>query len=90
MDTIEYKAAKIYTLQKDLKVRIGPGINYPQKYYKELNSDSKKNAYDQLFAVLKAGTKVVAIKVINSNGQIWLKIPTGYVLAKTEKEIYIK
>jgi len=46
MDTIEYKAAKIYTLQKDLKVRIGPGINYPQKYYKELNSDSKKNAYD--------------------------------------------
>lgn len=42
----EYKAAKVYTLQKDLKVRTGPGTIYSQKYYKELSPDFKKRAYD--------------------------------------------
>jgi len=43
---IKYKAAKVYTLQKDLKVRTGPGTIYPQKYYKDLNPDFKTRAYD--------------------------------------------
>lgn len=87
---IKYKAAKVYTLQKDLKVRTGPGTIYPQKYYKDLNPDFKTRAYDQLFAVLKTGSKIVAMKVITNNNEIWLKIPVGYILAKNEKEIYIK
>ena len=87
---IEYKAAKVYTLQKNLKVRSGPSTAYAQKYYKELSPDLKKKAYDQLFAVLKAGSKIVAIKVITNKNEVWLKIPVGYILAKNEKEIYIK
>ena len=86
---INYKAGKTYTLQVNVKVRNGAGQNSPQKLYEELSAAYKKNAFEQMFAVLKAGTRVVALKVINNNGEVWLKTPVGYLCAKTLKEIYI-
>jgi hypothetical protein len=85
----EYKAAKVYTLKKDIKVRKGAGLNRPQKLYSELTPKGRTNAYEQKYAVLKAGSKVVSIKVIKNGKEVWLMTPDGYILAQTEKETYI-
>ena len=84
-----YKAAKTYTLQKDLKVRKGPGTNYAQKQFTELTQAGKSMAYIKKFAVLRAGSKVTCMKVIDNDKEIWLRIPDGYILAQSEKEIYV-
>lgn len=84
-----YRAGRTYILVKDLKVRTGPGVNYSQKYYKELLAQDRAKAYDQLFAVLKSDSKIVAMKVITNGNEVWIKFPSGYVLAKRNKEIFI-
>ena len=86
---IDYKAGKKYILKKAIKVRSKPSTNSPQKYTQDLVGSDKQNAFDQLFAVLKPDTKIVVMKVIRSNGETWIKIPSGYVLASTAKETYI-
>lgn len=86
---IDYKAGKRYILKKAIKVRSKPSVNSPQKYTAELVGADKQNAYDQLFAVLKPDTKIVAMKVIRENGETWIKIPSGFILAQTAKETYI-
>ena len=86
---INYKAGKSYILNRAIKVRTKPSINSPQKYYQDLMSQDKANAYDQLFAVLKPNTKVIAMKVIKTGNQVWIKIPSGYICAQNNKEIYI-
>lgn len=86
---IDYKMGKKYTVQTAVKVRTKPSINSPQKYTQDLVGSDKRNAFDQLFAVLRPETQIVVMKVIRSNGETWIKIPSGYVLASTAKETYI-
>ena len=62
---IEYKAAKVYILKRDIKVRKGAGLNCPQKLYSELTPKGRANAYEQKYAVLKTGSKVVSIKALD-------------------------
>lgn len=86
-----YTVNNTYTLQEDMKVRTGAGTIYAQKRYNALTADGKKNAYRQTYAVLKKGTKVTALRVIkNSNTDIWLQIPSGYVCAVSGNNVYIK
>ena len=61
-----YKAGKTYILKKPVKVRKGAGLDTPQKYYNDLTPKGKTNAFNQLFAVMKANTKIVAIKVVEN------------------------
>ena len=81
-----YKVGKNYTLQTRLKVRTGAGTNYAQKKVKNLTSGGKKAAVWKGFndgAVFEKSTVVTALQVeILSNGNIWIKVPSGWVLGR--------
>ena len=86
-----YDVGKIYTLQYAMRVRTGAGTNYKQKKREELTESGKKNAKKGTYAKLKKGTKVKCQKtVVLKNGDIWMKIPSGYVCAKDKEKVYIK
>ena len=55
------------------------GTNYPIKKYSELTEDGKKHAYKQQNAVLKKGTRVTCLKMVESGTNLWLKIPSGFI-----------
>ena len=80
----------VYTLQTALNVRDGAGTNFRIKKYEELSEDGKLHAYKRTNAVLKKGTRVTCKDVIEENGNIWLKIPSGFVAAIHDGNIYIK
>lgn len=86
----KYIKGKNYTLQVDLNVRTGAGISYKIKTYNELTEDGKRHAYKQEYSVLQKGTIVTCLDVIKNGNDIWLKIPSGYVAAIYQNEIYIK
>lgn len=87
---IMYTVGKNYTTQVNLNVRAGAGIDNRIKYYNELTEDGKKHAYEQEKAVLKKGTTVTVLSVlIDANGNIWLKIPSGYIAGKFEGKTYV-
>lgn len=85
-----YIVGKNYTLQVDLNVRYGAGTNYGIKKYNELTEDGKRHAYKQEYSVLQKGTIVTCLDIIKNENDIWLKIPSGYVAAIYQNEIYIK
>lgn len=84
----QYKAGGSYILQFDMKVRAGAGFHCPQKKYENLTATDKKNAYKQMFAVLRRGTRVTPIKVMVIGNTTWLQIPSGFVCAKSGSTIY--
>lgn len=85
-----YQVGKVYTLQTNLNVRIGPGTSYRQKQRSELTADGQKNAKAGSMAVLKKGTKVTAKEVQKDGSEnTWLRIPSGWVCAIYQREIYI-
>ena len=92
--TPKYVVGKNYTLQTELKVRTGAGTNYAQKKYSQLTSGGKKAAVYKSAnsgAVFAKGTVVTAMQVETlSNGNVWLRVPSGWVCAKEGKKIYIK
>lgn len=90
-----FKIGNNYTLQTDLNVRSNAGTIFSLKLVKHLTLDGQKHAIStnpNSFAVLKKGTVVTCQDVIKkSNGQTWLKIPSGYVCAISRKgEYFIK
>ena len=86
-----YEVGKTYTLQYDMKVRVGAGTSYLQKKRSQLTPDGKKNSYAQTYAVLKKGTKVTILKVVKySSNEIWGLIPSGYICLKYGKTTYVK
>lgn len=85
-----YIVGKNYTLQVDLNVRYGAGINYTIKKYNELTEDGKKQSYVQTNAVLKKGTVVTCLEIIKNGQDIWLRIPSGYVAGYYQGKEYIK
>lgn len=87
---IMYTVGKNYTTQVDLNVRAGAGIDSRIKNYNELTEDGKKHAYEQENAVLKKGTTVTVLAVFyRCNGNIWLKIPSGFIAGKFEGKTYV-
>lgn len=87
-----YTVGKTYTItaSSGLKVREGAGTNYSQKKRAELTKDGQKNAKDQSLAVLKKGTKVTCQDVKNVNGDTWIKIPSGWICAVEDGDVYVK
>ena len=85
-----YSIGKIYTLQVNLNVRYGPGLNFGIKKYSELTQDGKKHSTNKYNATLKAGTKVTCKGVYVVDGNIWFMIPSGYVCAIYNNKIYIR
>lgn len=85
-----YEIGSVYTLQTALNVRDGAGTNFRIKKYEELSEDGKAHAYKRTNAVLKKGTRVTCKDIIEENGNLWIKIPSGFVAGIHEGNIYIK
>lgn len=85
----EYKNSETYTLQVNLKVRSGAGVNYKQKKRADLTADGQKHALDQKDAVLKKGTKVTCKETVETSGNIWMQIPSGWIAAYYEGKKYV-
>lgn len=88
-----YIKGKNYTLQDNMFVRTGAGTNYSIKAVCELTYDGKNHVLINsplAQAVLKKGTIVTCLDVIEENGNIWLKIPSGYVAGFHKGVTYIK
>lgn len=84
-----YQVGKIYTLQVELKVRTGPGTNYRAKSYAELTADAKSSDSDRDGAIGK-GTSVTCKEVQKNGNDIWIRIPSGWIAAYYEGNIYVK
>lgn len=84
-----YKIGNVYTLQAELKVRNGAGTNYKEKTHKELTEDGKKHDVDKDGALDK-GTKVTCMSIKNIGNDIWLKIPSGWIAAYYDGNIFVK
>lgn len=85
-----YNVGQTYTLTTNVKVRDGAGTNARRKKKSELTTDGQKNALDQENATLKEGTKVTVQEVKNLNEDIWVRIPSGWIAAKYQGNIYLK
>lgn len=77
-----------YILTTAMKVRTGPGSNYPQKPRKNLTADGQKHAFAN--GVLKKGTAVTVKKVIQSGSDYWGLTPSGYVAMQINGKTYME
>lgn len=84
-----YSVGKTYTLQAEMKVRTGPGTTYAAKAYKDLTADGKRHDADGDGALDK-GTVVTCKEVSVTNGDVWIKTPSGWIAAIYRGKIYIK
>ncbi len=84
-----YAVGKVYTTQVELKVRTGPGTNYPAKQHGQLSTDGQKHDADKDGA-LDPGTKVTCKEVSREDEDIWIKTPSGWLAAYYKGNVYIK
>ena len=86
----EYVVGRVYALKTNLNVRTGPGTGYRQKQRSELSDDGQKNAKAGTMAVLLKGTRVTVKEIQNdSTGNVWLRIPSGWLCAMEGSKVYI-
>ncbi len=85
----EFTVGKVYETKVDLNVRTGPGTEYPVKKRTELTSDGQKHAYTQEAAVLKPGTEVRCIELVEKGDRIWIRIPSGWICSREKDTKYI-
>lgn len=84
-----YVTGKTYTLQVELKVRTGPGTDYPAKKHDQLTSDGAKHDADGDGALDK-GTVITCQEIRNVDGDIWIRCPSGWVAAFYSGNAFIK
>ena len=83
-----YKNGNTYTLIADcLNVRTGAGTNYRTKKKGELTHDGQKHANAN--GQLRKGTRVTCNGSKVVNGNVWMKIPSGWVCAYYQGKKYI-
>lgn len=87
-DTPIYRAGGTYTTQVELKVRTGPGTDYPAKNHSQLTQDGKKHDMDKDGA-LDQGTKVTCKKVIQNGEDVWIETPSGWIAAYYRGKVYV-
>ena len=87
---VDYQKGKVYTLEVNLYIRKEPNGTKKKPY--ELTVSGKMNSYADAHgdAVLRAGTRVTCLNVIQSGSYVWMHIPSGYVCAKTPEKVYIR
>lgn len=84
-----YTVGKTYALQVELKVRTGPGTNYPAKKHDQLTTDGAKHDADGDGALDK-GTVITCKEISNNGDDIWIRCPSGWVAAYYKENQYIK
>lgn len=87
-----YKVGTTYTTKVILKVRDGAGTDKRQKAYEELTPNAKENAYNSGVnrGCLKDGTRVTCQEIRQVGNDIWIRIPSGWIAAKYQNNIYVK
>lgn len=87
---IYYKTGNIYTVVVDnLNIRKYPTINSDRKRVDEITSDARNHANSR--GQLMRGTKVTCKKcVTDKSGNIWIKIPSGWVCAIYNSKVFIR
>ncbi len=84
----KYVIGNTYTLVADgLRVRKGPGTDYPKLSYNELSANAKKHAYST--GTLKKGTKVTCKDIALIGSSVWIETPSGWMCAYNGKKTYI-
>lgn len=84
-----YIVGKTYTLQTELKVRMGAGTNYAAKSHKQLTTDAKKHDVDGDGALNK-GTVVTCKEIKKVGNDVWIRTPSGWLAAYYHGNVYIK
>lgn len=87
-----YSVGKTYTLKTAMKVRTGAGTGYAQKKISQLTNSGKKAATSTkstASAVFKAGTRVTVQQVKTVGTAVWVKVPSGWICAKSGSKVYI-
>ena len=86
-----YHLGKTYITTANLFIRVEPnGEKMPLEL---ITKNSKQHSYDDGygFAILRKGTKVTCQGVNElSNGDIWIKIPSGYIAAYNRGKVYVE
>lgn len=84
-----YKVGHTYTITASaLVVRTGPSKSYPAKTYSQLTKNAKKHA-NKNGALLK-GTQVTVKDVYIDGKDIWILIPSGWIAAVHNGNVYVK
>lgn len=86
--TVVYAKGKIYTLQSEMKVRVGPGILYRAKTHGELTEDGKKHDDDKDGA-LEKGTRITCLGYKEVKEEIWVQCPSGWIAGTYQGKRYI-
>ena len=84
-----YKKGSTYMVAvDDLNVRTGAGTGYRRKKWSELTLNGQKHA--NKVGQLMEGTRVTCKKTKTVGGQVWMRIPSGWVCAYNGKKKYIR
>ena len=78
-----YTVGKVYTLQNNMYIRREP--NGEKLTINELTANGKANAFEDTdgHAVIKRGTKVTCKEIRIPAKAIWMRIPSGWICAKS-------
>lgn len=87
--SLAYKVGKTYTLQSELKVRSGAGINYSIKKHNQLTNDGKTHDKDKDGALDK-GTVITCKEVKKVGKDTWIRTPSGWIAAIYQGKVYVK
>ena len=89
-DTLKYRIGKTYELQSNLAVRTGAATSFRLVGYANLSADAKKHDVDRN-GYLEKGTRVTCKDIrMDSNGNTWIKSPSGWLAAIYNGDVYIK
>lgn len=85
-----YTVGEVYTVvASDLIVRTGAGTNYSAVGYSGLTSDAQTKDTDKDGALNKGAT-VTCKGVVNNGDDIWMRIPSGYIAAYYNGNVYVE
>lgn len=83
-----YIVGETYRTEVDaLAVRKGAGTGYARKTYDTLTANAKQYAYAN--GRLKKGTAVTCLETRTIDGDVWMRIPSGWCAAYYGKKTYI-
>ena len=88
-EALTYKVGTVYTLQVELKVRTGAGTGCPTKSYSQLTLDGRRHDKDH-DGCLDAGTQVTCQAIKNVGSDIWILVPSGWIAAYYDGNVYVK
>ena len=87
----KYFLGETYKTNVNLFVRVAPEGN--KVLISLMTKDGKRHSYDDGngYAILRKGTRVTCLGVNElSNGDIWIKIPSGYIAAYYKGKVYVE